>query len=131
MLGTDRRLTRVVRNGLACALLLLAGQAPAALTAEQAKQFFNRHGCNACHAVDESRIGPPFRAVAIRYGADDASVATWLAMKIRVGGSGSWGFVPMISYPDLSSQDAALITDWILGLSGRPAASPNTSTQRN
>jgi cytochrome c len=93
----------------------------AALTNAEAKKLFNSRSCNACHAVDETRIGPAFRAVALRY--HDASPATvdWLATKIVEGGAGAWGNVPMVSNPAISPDEARRVARWILSLGPGPA----------
>ncbi|HEU4429899.1 MAG TPA: c-type cytochrome [Myxococcota bacterium] len=110
------------RRIFACIALLSASLASSAaraedLSASDAKQLFSAYGCNACHEVDEARIGPPYRAVAARY-VRSAQVERdeWLARKIRLGGAGSWGFVPMVANPRLSAQDALAIARWILAL---------------
>ena len=88
----------------------------AELSDAQARRFLNDKGCNACHGIDEVRIGPPFRNVAARYRGQDGELDR-LVRKIRIGGAGSWGVVPMISYPALSLEEIEAITRWILGLS--------------
>lgn len=100
----------------ACLLVLMPGMAGAGpLSDSEAKKFLNARGCNACHGVDEARIGPPFIAVAARY-SRSADAVDNLGRKIRFGGSGSWGLVPMISYPGLSDEEIEAITRWILAL---------------
>jgi cytochrome c len=86
------------------------------LTDAQAKKLFNARSCNACHEVDETRIGPAYRAVALRYRDGSPDTLSWLATKIVVGGAGSWGAVPMISNPAVSPDEARAIARWILGL---------------
>lgn len=86
-----------------------------------ARAFFNAHQCNACHEVDEQRIGPAFRDVAIRYEDASPNHIDWLAQKILHGGAGSWGFVPMVSSPDVSQEDARAISRWIFELDEKPA----------
>ena len=75
---------------LAAAVLLSGACAShsyaADLDAGEAKQAFNSYGCNACHATDEARIGPPYRAVAFRYAQSPAEAEAWLAAKIIFGG---------------------------------------------
>jgi cytochrome c551/c552 len=106
----------------ACLLVLLSGLACAAqLSDTEAKQFFNAKGCNACHGVDDARIGPPFRAVAARYWRSSDALEN-LGRKIRFGGAGSWGLVPMISYPGLSDEEIQAITRWILSLKSTDAS---------
>ena len=86
------------------------------LTAIQAKKLFNDKGCNACHGVDEMRIGPSYTMVAARYAGGNRDTAERLGKKIRYGGAGSWGIVPMISNPDVSPVEAEALARWILGL---------------
>ncbi len=90
------------------------------LGAGEAKQILNLRGCNACHATDEARIGPPYRAVAFRYAGSgakqEAEAEDWLAAKILFGGAGSWGIVPMVANPDIPHSEARRIARWILGL---------------
>ncbi len=50
--------------------------------------------CLGCHAVDRKRVGPAYQDVAARY-AGDAGAEARLAGKIRKGGAGAWGVVPM------------------------------------
>ncbi|TJY59520.1 c-type cytochrome [Sinimarinibacterium sp. CAU 1509] len=89
-----------------------------------AKKFFNDRGCNACHGPDEQRIGPPYKVVSIRYAAEPlADRVESLSMKIRHGGSGAWGIVPMPSNPRVTPQEAEAIVRWILKLrESKPAA---------
>ena len=85
-----------------------------------AKALFNAKGCNACHATDEVRIGPPFRTVSLRYTNTPGFDAQWLAQKIRSGGAGSWGTVPMVSAPQVSPEQARAIVRWIMSLAPSP-----------
>ncbi len=96
------------------------GAAAPPLTTAQAKHLFNAHGCNACHAVDEFRIGPAFRDVATRYADADADTAARLVDKVLHGGGGAWGVVPMVSNPRLSTADAQAMVEFILALPPAP-----------
>ncbi|MEP7063473.1 MAG: c-type cytochrome [Betaproteobacteria bacterium] len=72
-----------------------------------------RHaGCIACHAVDARVVGPSFREVAARYH-DDAGAPARLVAKLRDGGSGAWGSVPMPAQ-SLPDADARALLRWIL-----------------
>lgn len=104
-------------------LMTLAASASAAtaeLSAPAAKRFFNERGCNACHGLDEHRLAPAYQVISARYSgayaADPANQVEKLATKIRYGGAGAWGAVPMISNPGLSEADARAIATWILNL---------------
>ena len=89
---------------------------PASANAELAA----KSNCMGCHHAVQRRVGPPFRAIAERYAASAADPATraatiaLLAGKIRHGGRGAWGAVPMPSNPQVSEADARLLAAWIL-----------------
>jgi cytochrome c551/c552 len=72
------------------------------------------HGCTACHDVTKKLIGPAFREVAQKY-AGDSGAAARLAAKIRAGGDGVWGSVPMPPNAGLSEADAKRLAEWVLG----------------
>jgi cytochrome c len=82
-----------------------AGKSPAAL----ASQF----ACVACHAPAAKLVGPSWQDVAARY-ASRSDAATYLASKIRAGGQGVWGPIPMPAQAQVSVDDAALLAGWIL-----------------
>jgi cytochrome c len=74
----------------ALALTAFAAQAGTAET----EAAMNKAGCMACHTKDKKLIGPSFKDIAAKYkGQGDA--ATKLADKVRKGGSGVFGPVPM------------------------------------
>jgi cytochrome c len=83
-----------------------AGGMPAAVQA-----LLAQHSCTACHAVDGPLVGPSFKAVGARHGAR-ADALAYLAGKIKSGGSGVWGQVPMPPQT-LSEEDAKAIARWL------------------
>jgi cytochrome c len=76
-------------------------------------QLLNRNACLGCHAVEKPVVGPAFREVATRYKSDAAAPAR-LAKKLKEGGQGVWGQVPMPPNPGLTDADARLIVEWVL-----------------
>ena len=75
--------------------------------------LLKKNNCMACHAVDKKLVGPSYKAVADRYrGQSDA--ADKLAKKIRAGGSGVWGPIPMPPHPQVSEADAKTMATFIL-----------------
>jgi cytochrome c len=75
--------------------------------------------CLGCHHAVQRRAGPSFKAIADRYrepsqGAAREATLDLLARKIRSGGKGSWGVVPMPSHPQVSEADARRLAAWIL-----------------
>ncbi len=68
-------------------------------------------GCTGCHAVDTRVVGPAFREIAKKYGAEERER---LAAKVRQGSQGVWGNVPMPPNAHVSDADARALVDWIL-----------------
>ena len=64
-----------------------------------------------CHNVDTKIVGPAFRDVAAKHGAR-ADAEAYLAGKIKSGGQGIWGVIPMPAQT-LSDADATLIAQWL------------------
>jgi cytochrome c len=80
------------RLGLAfvmCSGVSHAQTVPAGLTDKMQK-----NGCTGCHAIDKKLVGPAFKEVAHRYKGDKTAEAKLVA-KIKAGGSGAWGAIPM------------------------------------
>ena len=88
------------------------GAAPAKpTTGADATALLQRHGCVACHSVDTKVVGPAFRDVARKY-AGRTDVVAYLAGKIKSGGSGIWGAMPMPPQ-SLGDADARTIAQWL------------------
>lgn len=77
------------------------------------QKLLNASACMACHTLDKRVVGPSFREVAAKY-AGDGAAAGHLAEKIRKGGAGTWGAVPMPPHPQLSDGDLGAMVSWIL-----------------
>lgn len=94
---------------------LVAGTAHAALDNAAAEALMKKDGCAACHAVDKKIIGPAYQEVAAKY-KGDAGAAAKLIKKVKEGGSGVWGPVPMPPNAATSDADIKNLVDWILTL---------------
>jgi len=99
-------------------LLILALSAPlAAMAADpDVPDLFAARRCNACHALNEQLIGPPYRAIAMRHSARAAVMTGVLAQKIILGGGGNWGVVPMVPNEHVTAEEARIMAQWILNL---------------
>ena len=73
--------------------------------------LLQHNGCVVCHGVDNRIVGPAFREVAAKHGARP-DAAAYLTGKIRAGGTGVWGPIPMPPQT-LSEADAKLIAAWL------------------
>lgn len=71
--------------------------------------LLQKNGCVACHAIDTKLVGPAFVDVAKKH----AGQADYLAAKIRSGGSGIWGDIPMPPQTAIGADDAAKIAHWL------------------
>lgn len=94
-----------------------AGPPTAAAPAEAAggAELIQKYGCVACHAVDHKIVGPGLRDVAVKY-QDDPAATAYLTEKIRDGGAGAWGTIPMPPQPAPSDADLATLVHWTLAL---------------
>ncbi len=96
-------------------LMLMVGlvlAAPAARAEPPAPMV--KAGCMACHTVDKKLVGPSYQQVAARYKGQD--MAAKLAEKVRTGGKGVFGPIPMSpNGPDkISDADLQVAVEWIL-----------------
>ena len=101
-------------------LPLLAAATLAASTAARAddgESIVKKARCIACHAVDSKRVGPAYKDVAAKYKGDTKAPGA-LFEKVRLGGSGNWGQIPMIPHPadKISDEDLKAAIHWILAL---------------
>ena len=77
-----------------------------------------KKNCAGCHAIDKKVVGPAWREVAKHYkGNKEAPI--FLASKIKMGGFGVWGSLPMPAQ-HVSDGEASTLVKFILELSGEP-----------
>jgi cytochrome c len=74
-----------------------------------------KHNCTACHAIDKKLVGPAYKDVAAKY--KGQNVAAKLQEKVKKGGQGVWGPVPMPPNAAVPDADIKTLVDWILKLS--------------
>ena len=87
----------------------LAGTGNALASEALAKKY----GCLACHAIDKKVIGPSFKEVAAKY-KSDAGAATKLGAKVKNGGAGAWGQIPMPPNAAVPDSDIKALVKWVL-----------------
>jgi cytochrome c len=90
--------------GAAGALLAMPAKADEALA--------KKHNCLACHQVDKKVVGPAYKDIAKKY--KGQNVAAKLVEKVKKGGSGVFGPVPMPPNPAVPDADVTKLVDWIL-----------------
>ena len=76
------------------ALLITLSLGLAAVSAHaNVDEAMNKAGCMACHSKDKKVVGPAFKDIAAKYKCQD--VTAKLMEKVRKGGSGTFGPIPM------------------------------------
>ncbi len=98
---------------LAGAAMLAAGAAQA--SDDDAKKLLQKSGCTACHSEDKKLVGPAYKDVAAKY-KGDAAAAGKLAEKVKKGGSGVWGPVPMPPNANVKEDDIKTMVAYVLTL---------------
>ena len=99
--------TRLVLAAIGLAL----ASAPALASEELAK----KNACTACHAIDKKLVGPAYKDVAAKY-KGDAKAPAMLEEKVKKGGVGVWGQVPMPPNPQVKEEDVKTLVKWVLSL---------------
>ncbi len=100
---------------LLAASLLAVGNAHAALDNASAEAMMKKDGCAACHSVDKKVIGPAYVEVAAKYKGDKDALAK-LSEKVKKGGVGVWGQIPMPPNVQVPDADIKELVTWILSL---------------
>lgn len=72
------------------------------------------NGCTGCHQIKGKLVGPGFDEISAKY-KDQADAIAYLAGKIRSGGGGVWGSMPMPPMPQVTEEQAQTIAGWLAG----------------
>ena len=97
------------------AAALAAAPAYAALDNAKAEAMMKKDGCAACHSIDKKIVGPAYVEVATKYKGDKNAQAA-LEKKVKDGGAGVWGPIPMPPNAQVPAGDIKELVTWILAL---------------
>lgn len=89
-----------------------AGKRGAAM--RPAAEIARESNCLACHASARKLVGPSFSEIGERYRRDPKAEDA-LMLRVRQGGQGVWGSVPMPANPQLKDDELRTLVRWILG----------------
>ena len=92
----------------------VAAAAPAAAAGPNPADVIKARACNACHAVASRVVGPSFQEIGAKY-ASRADAPAYLVDRMKGGGVGAWGQIPMPAQPALTDPEAQALAKWILG----------------
>lgn len=85
-----------------------------AFAANTGEDLFRQHKCNSCHALDKKILGPSVKDIAAKYTGTAEAEAT-LEAKVRKGGSGIFGTMPMpATKTSVSDADIKTMVQWML-----------------
>lgn len=95
------------------AIALMAAGLIAAGSASANEELAKKSACTACHAIDKKLVGPSYKEVAAKYkGQKDAEAK--LFEKVKKGGVGTWGQVPMPANAAVKDEDIKTLVKWVL-----------------
>ncbi|MDO8933667.1 MAG: c-type cytochrome [Rhodocyclaceae bacterium] len=95
------------------AATVIAAAALAATPAMANLDLAKKSNCMSCHAVDKKVVGPSYQDVAKKYAGDKGAEAA-LAAKVKAGGKGTWGQIPMPPNAAVKDEDIKTLVKWIL-----------------
>jgi len=75
--------------------------------------LFKKHNCSTCHAPASRAIGPAISEVAAKY-KGQADAMSKLQKKVKVGGAGTWGAIPMPPHAHVPEGDIDVLVRWML-----------------
>ena len=100
---------------LVTSLFVSAGLLAGAGNALASEALAKKYNCLTCHATDKKLVGPSYQEVAAKY-KGDAGAEAKLVAKVKNGGSGVWGQIPMPPNPQVSEAEAKTLVKWILAM---------------
>jgi len=98
---------------VAPAATLAAATMSSPLATPPAQLLLTRNACTACHGMTSALVGPAFSDIAAKYRAR-ADAHDYLSQRIREGGQGVWGSVPMPPQRALKQEEVSQIARWIV-----------------
>ena len=78
-------------------------------------ELAQKAGCTACHTVDKKLVGPAYKEVSAKY-KGNAKAQAMLEEKVKKGGVGVWGQIPMPPNTQVSDADVKKLVAWVLSL---------------
>ncbi len=86
-----------------------------AADAKNAEALSKASGCFACHTMDKKLVGPGLKEIADKY-RKDKNAEAGLIKKVKEGGKGVWGDIPMMANAHLKDDDIKTMVQWILSI---------------
>lgn len=107
---------KTIHGASLAASLLFTAVPVLAVDQGAALELAKKSGCLACHSVEKKIVGPAWKDVATKY-QGNAEMKGKLIAKVKAGGKGTWGEVPMPPYaPRVSDADIETLVTFVLSL---------------
>lgn len=84
-------------------------------TAQANEELAKKNNCTACHKIEGKLVGPAYKDVAAKYRGDKKAEAM-LIDKVKKGGMGVWGPIPMPPNTAVKDEDIKTLVKWVLAL---------------
>jgi len=75
--------------------------------------LFKNENCSACHAQNAKLVGPSITDISKKYDGQSGALEKLMA-KVKAGGAGVWGSIPMPPQAQLSDEDRKSLVSWVL-----------------
>lgn len=111
------------------AVIVALSVSTSAFAADKPEALFVEGNCNNCHAADHKTVGPSLIDIAAKY-KDDKEAQEKLEKKVRMGGSGTWGVLPMPgTRPSISDESIKTLVKWVLEQKAKPKDEPKAEVK--
>ena len=94
-------------------ILSVAAGAVFALPVQASEELAKKYMCLTCHQVDKKLVGPAFKEIAAKYASDKAAEGK-MDDKVKKGGAGVWGQIPMPPNDKVPEADLKAVVKWVL-----------------
>jgi cytochrome c len=84
-------------------------------TAQASEELAKKNNCTVCHKIEGKLVGPAYKDVAAKY-RGDAKAEAMLIEKVKKGGMGVWGPIPMPPNTAVKDEDIKTLVKWVLAL---------------
>lgn len=92
---------------------LFAATALVATNAMANADLAKKSNCLTCHAPDKKLVGPAYQEIAKKY-AGQKDAEAMLFEKVKKGGKGNWGQIPMPPNANVKDDDIKTLVKWVL-----------------
>lgn len=96
-------------------MFAVAGAVAMAPEAMADEALAKKYNCTACHQIDKKSVGPAYKEVAKKYKGQADAVAK-LSGKVKKGGSGVWGKIPMPPNANVPDAEIQKLVKWVMML---------------